>query len=197
MLPPTTTWQRCLEEGDREGAKYTLQKALALKPTAARHNNFANLLSEDGDHAGAQRHYEAAIALDAGDKYAHLGLGRLLQLAFFDFAGARREYETAVAIDPGFATARYNLAVLLASDAFGDVSGARMHYEAALRYDPNDPATNWNLGVLLRDHFQDYAAARVHIEAARSSRGCRESDRKRCDAALRELAVREKQPRSP
>ena len=112
-----------IEEGDREGAKDKLQKALALKPTAARHNNFANLLSEDGDHAEAQRHYEAAIALNAGDKFAHLGLGRLLQLAFFDFAGARREYETAVAIDPGFATARYNLAHV------GAVAGSTFNFD--------------------------------------------------------------------
>jgi hypothetical protein len=100
---------------------------------------------KSGDIASAFDYYQAAMARDPGNKYAHFDAGHVDQMRG-QADRAESEYKTALQSDPNFVAALYNLAVLTAD---ADPAAAMDLYRSVLTQQPDDPAANFNLGVLL------------------------------------------------
>jgi len=124
----------------------------ALKPKAGPTTAFERgvVALDAGDHAGAVREFEAALAEggdDATSAAAHnkrgvacIALGRRLD--------ALDAFCAALTRDERCAPALVNLGNLLLED--GHALDAIDHYDAAIRADENYPAAYRNLGIALR-----------------------------------------------
>jgi tetratricopeptide (TPR) repeat protein len=122
------------QQGEREGARRELERAVALAPDLARARlQLGALLAREHDAAGARAQFEQVVALEPDHANAMVELGRLA-IAAGDSAAARDWYTRAVAARPKLFAARAGCALLL--DDAGDDGAAVPHYEAALALDP-------------------------------------------------------------
>lgn len=137
----------CTKEGDVEGAKGHLERAIAADPHyAAAYSNLGAIYEQEGDIARAAREYERAIAADASSAMAYYNLGNI--------HGKRNEldravalYEQSIARDPDYAPAHNNLGNV--RRLRGDLDGAIAAYRRAVEADPNHVSSWMNLGDCL------------------------------------------------
>jgi len=112
----------------------------------AAHVNLGEALEQEGDLAGAERHYAEALAIEPRLAPVHVSLGRVL-----DRTGrrtdARAEYERALAIEPGSPDAHAALGWLLAEQ--GDDAAALVHLRAAVDAAPDALPLRNNLAWVL------------------------------------------------
>jgi Tfp pilus assembly protein PilF len=108
----------------------------------------AEALYAKGDAKGAYEKFEAALAADASDARAHLGLG-LSAEALGKRDVAERAYRKASEIDPSLAEAHNNLGLLLRDG--GDMEGALAALRRAVQADPKLASAQANLALALED----------------------------------------------
>lgn len=103
-------------------------------------------LMNDGDAAGAEHAFRAAIAVDPDISAAHINLGLLLaqRAAWVD---AEQHYRIALALAPDQLHGYLHYGVMLAAQH--RFEQAEQAYRHALAIDPTAPAVLSNLGVLL------------------------------------------------
>ena len=109
--------------------------------------NLGRMAQEAGDVAGAESHYERALAAAPEDFLAAMNLGTLAARRG-DLARALPLLERAVALEPDSDDAHANLGA--ARLAVGDLAGARAELERALELDPGHEAARRNLALLER-----------------------------------------------
>jgi tetratricopeptide (TPR) repeat protein len=94
----------------------------------------------------AVRDYNAVIAADPNNKFAHYNLGLIHQIRK-QTSDAEKEYRLALSVDPRYVPALYNLAILRSLD--GDTAGAIELDRRAIAGSPRYAAAHFNLGLLL------------------------------------------------
>jgi Tfp pilus assembly protein PilF len=122
----------------------------------------AEALYAKGDAQAAYAKFEAAVAEDASDARAHLGLG-LSAEALQKRDIAERSYRKAGELDPGLAEAHNNLGLLL-RDA-GDLQGAIAALSRAVEADPRLASAQANLALAFEDAGRAEDAARAYKKA--------------------------------
>lgn len=128
------------------------------------HYELANLRKESGDRAGAQREYEAAVALDP----AHAAALTNLAVLWHEDGQLERAmplYRAALKAEPDFVPALFNLGNLLRER--GEANEAARHYERAIRLEPSMASAHNNLGELLASQGRVAEALRLFEEAVR------------------------------
>lgn len=108
----------------------------------------AELLLANGDAQGAHDKFAQAVAADASDVRAQLGLG-LSAEALGKPNEAEAAYRAAIAADANFAEAHNNLALLLRER--GDDAAAIAELGQAARLDPSLPSAQANLALAYED----------------------------------------------
>jgi tetratricopeptide (TPR) repeat protein len=148
------------------------------------HNNWGNLLMEQGEVAEATDHFARAVALTPDYAQAHNNLGIALARQG-RIAEAVGHYQRALAIEPGYDEPQNNWGIAVAQQ--GDLAGAIDHYRQALAINPNnaDAEVNWG-NALVRmgkpdeaiGHYQealrirpDHADAHLNWGVALAQRG--------------------------
>jgi Flp pilus assembly protein TadD len=113
------------------------------------HAHLAAALAKKNNLAGAEEHYERAIALRPGFAEAHANLGFVLIRAE-RYADARRQLEQA--LDLMEESPEIHAGLATATDHLGDPRAAIGHYRAALRLRPGWTQPANNLAWLLATH---------------------------------------------
>ena len=150
-------------EGDSERAVFLLRRALAAAPHwAGLHTNLGRVLAAIGRPLAAEREFEQALALDASDALAELGLAQLLR-GQRALAAAAIHFRRALELDPELPDARPELAEVL--DELGRPAEAAQELAAELARDPRCPLCHHNLGVLLA-RLGDPRGAQQHFGEA-------------------------------
>ena len=127
-----------VQEGNTEGAKEVLLKALALKPGLAQANFFyGRVLKEEGKYDEAAKVLQAVLAEFPRDRVVHNELARVLFLQK-RYADAVKEFQLTLAIDPEDLQANYNL--MLCYTGLGDETRANEHKERYLRFKADESA---------------------------------------------------------
>lgn len=137
----------------------------------------ADALGQAGDHAGALRLYDRALALSPAHAPAHQGRGgALFHLGRIEEALAA--FDAALAIRPDWADARLNRGAALRR--LGRLDEALAAYDALLRLHPNAAAVRANRGNVLMDlgranealaEFEAALAAQPDSALAHNNRG--------------------------
>ena len=141
-----------VQEGDTQGAREVLLKALALKPGLARANFFyARVLKEEGKFDEAAQTLQAVLAQYPKDRVVHNELGRVFFLQK-KYAEAVKELQQTLAIDPEDLQANYNL--MLCYTGMGDEKRADEHKERYLRFKA-DEAAQALTGAYRQSHPED------------------------------------------
>jgi Tfp pilus assembly protein PilF len=126
----------------------------------------AESLLAKGDAAGARTKFEQAVAADASDVRALLGLGLSFE-ALEQPAEAERAYRSAVAAEPSFAEAHNNLGLLLRDR--GDDAAAIDELERATEADPKLASAQSNLALALEEARRPDEAQVAYDKAVRLS----------------------------
>ncbi len=158
---------------------------LEIAPRAAPvHNNLANALREQGDAAGALRHYQTALECDPEYVRSLQNLGSL-----YESAGrideALDHYRQALRIKPDYATVHNKLGIVL--QQLGRTDEAIFHFRKALEAAPRFVQAHSNLGISLKAKGQigeaedchrralalqpDYVEARINLAILMSEQG--------------------------
>jgi Tfp pilus assembly protein PilF len=141
-----------LQEGNTDGAKVVLLKALALKPGLARANYFyARVLKDEGKYDEAESALAAVLAQYPRDRVVHNELGRILFLQK-RYADAVKEFQQTLSIDPEDLQANYNL--MLCYTGLGDETRANEHKERYLRFKA-DESSQALTGAYRQAHPED------------------------------------------
>jgi tetratricopeptide (TPR) repeat protein len=120
-----------VQEGNVEGAREVLEKALALAPDLARaHYFYSRVLKAEGDLEGSAKHLRKVIAQYPRDRVVRNDLGRVLFLQR-RYAQAVEQLETTLTIDPEDLTAHYNL--MLAYNGLARHDRAKEHQQRYMR----------------------------------------------------------------
>jgi tetratricopeptide (TPR) repeat protein len=140
----TAAWVR---SGVYADSRTLWQDTLAKNPHAwIAHNNLGFLLASGGDLAGATRHYEQALRLNADYAAAHNNLGTAL-LRTGKVPEAIGHLERAVNIEPDWAAAHNNLGVAFLQT--GEIPDAIKQFGQAVQIDPDYAEAHYNLGNAL------------------------------------------------
>ncbi|HEX4830069.1 MAG TPA: tetratricopeptide repeat protein [Trebonia sp.] len=154
--------------GRRREALDHLDRAIASEATAARWQQRARVLADEGDLAGAAAAYERAVGLDPGNAQALNGLGHVLAQSG-DHERAVTAFQQATEREPGLAVAWYNLGTTLTT--LGRRDAARAALLTAVEADPeNAPGLN-TLGVLARLDGDEPAALALFRRATEADPG--------------------------
>jgi len=122
-------------------------EALEADPVAAQaHVNLISLYGRRGQMDAAQRHYEAALTLQADRAGAHYNWGVLLARER-RVDEAAEVFRRALNVSPFHPQAHNNLATLLAAE--GKLADAATHYRQAIANDPGYRVARLNLGRVL------------------------------------------------
>jgi tetratricopeptide (TPR) repeat protein len=141
-----------VQEGDIEGAREVLLKALALRPGLARANFFyARVLREEGKYDEAARVLHEVLAQYPRDRVVHNELGSVLFLQKH-YADAVKEFQQTLAIDPEDLQANYNL--MLCYTGLDDEKIANEHKDRYLRFKA-DEASQALTGAYRQAHPED------------------------------------------
>jgi tetratricopeptide (TPR) repeat protein len=123
-------------EGNLEGGRKVLQRALQLSPRLARaHYFYANILKAEGKYPEALQHLRVAAEQYPRDRVVRNEIGRIL---FLDrhFQESVTELKKVLAIDPEDLAAHFNL--MLAYQGLGQDERARKEQERYLRFKANE-----------------------------------------------------------
>jgi tetratricopeptide (TPR) repeat protein len=144
---------RCLvQEGDTEGARKVLDKALAIAPKLARANFFyARVLREEGKYDEAAQRLQIVLDQYPRDRVAIDELGRI-QFLQKKYAEAVKTFQQTLAIDPEDLQANYNL--MLCYSGLGDEKRANEHKERYLRFKA-DESSQAITGAYRQAHPED------------------------------------------
>jgi predicted O-linked N-acetylglucosamine transferase (SPINDLY family) len=138
---------RAEQEGRQHDACELYRRAVgAAAGYAKAHLNLGIGLEASGDSAGAQRSFEAALALDPRDAYASYNLANLLA-ARGELNRAAQLLLAAVASRPEFPEAHVALANVY--DSQGDSAAAAASLERALQQRPDYAGARHNYGLVL------------------------------------------------
>jgi tetratricopeptide (TPR) repeat protein len=141
-----------VQEGDTEGAREVLLKALALKPGLARANFFyARVLKEEGQYDQAVEVLQQVVGQYPRDRVALNELGRVFFLQK-KYAEAVKKLQQTLAIDPEDLQANYNL--MLCYTGLGDQKMAEEHKKRYLRFKA-DEASQALTGAYRLAHPED------------------------------------------
>jgi len=141
-----------VQEGNTDGAKEVLLKALALKPGLARANFFyGRVLKEEGKYDEAAQVLQSVLAQFPRDRVVRNELGRVLFLEK-RYADAVAEFQKTLAIDPEDLQANYNL--MLCYTGLGDETRANDHKERYMRFKA-DEASQALTGAYRQAHVED------------------------------------------
>ncbi len=155
-----------VQEGNTDGAKEVLLKALALKPGLARANFFyGRVLKEEGKYDEAAKVLEAVLEQFPRDRVVRNELGRVLFLQK-RYAEAVSEFQKTLAIDPEDLQANYNL--MLCYTGLGDEVKANAHKERYLRFKA-DESSQALTGAYRQAHAEDNnerQAVHEHVSVA-------------------------------
>jgi tetratricopeptide (TPR) repeat protein len=155
-----------LQQGDRHA-----EALAALEAASAMNDSLPRLLLNIGvsrlalgDHGGARRAFDTALARSDRDAAAHA------YLAWLDeqddrLVDARRHAERAVTLDGGVAASRGLLGRILLKE--GNTVAAAVHLERAVEAEPRDAAWHFLLGQAHQRLGNAMAAAREFAEARR------------------------------
>lgn len=155
----------CLQRlGRPADAAEHYRRALALRPSAAAHNNLGATLLALDRAAEAAGQFRAALALDPTFAEAQANLADAL-LRAGDAPAARGHALEAARLKPGFAEAHFHAGN--AAAATGQLEAARRHYEDALRLAGDDPRLHNNLGNVLLELDQPAQAIASYERALR------------------------------
>ena len=166
--------------------------AKAAPPSSTLVREAEGLLAK-GDAAGAKAKFSQAVAENAADVRAQLGLGLSFE-ALGQPAEAETAYRAAIAAEPSFAEAHNNLGLLLRDG--GDDAAAIEEFERALAADPKLVSAQTNLALALEDAGRSDDAAAAYEKAVqlapkdallRANRGLFLLGQKQTDAALGQL----------
>ena len=173
------------EMGDREAARRSLQRAIALlPPMPSVYVDLGLVLLASGDAPHALGQFEAALNLPAAaspapagrkrwnlrqalakspdDASAHNVLGRLMGRAGADSKQVAAEFRDAIRLKPDFAEAQNNLGLVLTQS--GDDEAAIAAFREAVRLAPSWAEAHDNLGAALTP--ADVAGAIRELEKA-------------------------------
>jgi tetratricopeptide (TPR) repeat protein len=121
-----------VQEGNLEGAKEVLERALALSPDLARANFFyARALRGEGKYEEALDRYRRVLAQYPRDRVVRNDAGRTLFL-LRKYAEAIKELQYVLTIDPEDIQAHYNL--MLCYNGLGQEDKAKEHETRYLRF---------------------------------------------------------------
>ena len=146
-----------------------------------------------GDAPGAKAKFAQAVAANAADVRAQLGLGLSFE-ALGQPAEAEAAYRAAISAEPGFAEAHNNLGLLLRDG--GNDAAAIEQLKLALAADPKLVSAQTNLALALEDAGSTEDAAAAYERAVqlapkdallRANRGLFLLAQKQADAALVQL----------
>jgi len=127
-----------VQEGNLEGAKEVLERALALSPDLARANFFyARTLRGEGKYEEALDRYRRVLAQYPRDRVVRNDAGRTLFL-LRKYADAIKEFQYVLTIDPEDIQAHYNL--MLCYNGLGQEDKAREHEKRYLRFKADESA---------------------------------------------------------
>lgn len=134
-------------EGQLDASIALHLRAIERDPSAAQaHVNLISLYGRTGRPTDAERHYRAAVALEANLAEAHYNYGVLLATTGRE-ADALAAFGQAIEVNPFYAPAHNNLASLLARQ--GRLDEAAASYRQAIASDPRHRGARYNLGRLL------------------------------------------------
>jgi tetratricopeptide (TPR) repeat protein len=126
------------------------------------HNNYANLLSDEGRYEEALVYFNKALKIKPYSAEVHINLANtLMDLGRID--EAIEHYEKALKFRPDLADGHYNLAVALAKK--GDIESAINAYHKTLSFDENHKDALSNLGFLLAQQGHFAQAVQSYQEA--------------------------------
>ena len=141
-----------VQEGDPEGAREVLDRALSLEPDLAKSHYFYGLtLKTEGRYDEALEHFRRAADAYPRDRVVRNQIGRLHFLKR-EFDTAVAEFEKTLAIDPEDLEAHYNL--MLSYQGLGDPDRATTHRELYLRFKADESA-QFLTGEYRRQNPQD------------------------------------------
>jgi tetratricopeptide (TPR) repeat protein len=127
-----------VQEGDLDGARVALEKAMALSPDLARaHFFYSRILRSEGKYDEALTHLRKVIAQYPEDRVVRNDAGRVLFLQK-KYAEAVKEFQSVLAIDPEDVQANYNL--MLCYNGLGDRDRAEQHQARYLRFKADESA---------------------------------------------------------
>jgi protein O-mannosyl-transferase len=140
----TLTWN----QGPVYRNNFSLWKDTIKKNPAAwmAHNNFGNILAEEGKLKEAISHYRTAIKIKPNIALAHTNLGNTLVKAGM-LQEAISQYKTAIKVEPGFFVAQNNLGDTLVK--VGELEEAIHHYKSVIKIKPAFVQAQYSLGVAL------------------------------------------------
>jgi Flp pilus assembly protein TadD len=136
--------------------------AVGCSPEEAKHKAAGNVLFKQGDLAGAEKEYRAALAANPKDPNSHTLLGNVL-FEEEKWTEARAEFQTAIDADPKARAALQGLALIDLRQK--DLAGAKKIYERMVTNEPRDTEAHAALGKLLLD-AHDLDGAERHLREA-------------------------------
>jgi tetratricopeptide (TPR) repeat protein len=127
-----------VQEGDIEGGRRVLDRALQIAPNLARANYFfARVLRAEGKYEEAADHFHIVLAQYPRDRVALNDLGRILFLER-KYSDAITTLERVLSIDPEDLQAHYNL--MLSYQGLGEADKARREERLYLRFKADESA---------------------------------------------------------
>jgi serine/threonine-protein kinase len=152
-----------VRHGDRREGVALVRKAVEREPTSAGFQcDWARVLQESGDLAGAEAAYRASIALDPKNSFAHSALGETLEDSG-RLPEAVVEYRTALDLSPQHVGTMTNYGLCLRK--VPDLDGAIAVLGEAVRLDPAAATAQFDLALCLLDRSDD-ESAEPHLRAA-------------------------------
>jgi tetratricopeptide (TPR) repeat protein len=155
-----------VQEGNTDGAKEVLLKALVLKPGLARANFFyGRVLKEEGKYDDAAQVLQSVLTQFPRDRVVRNELGRVLFLQK-RYTDAVAEFQKTLAIDPEDLQANYNL--MLCYTGLGDEAKANEHKDRYMRFKA-DEAAQALTGAYRQKHPEDNnerQAVHEHVSVA-------------------------------
>ena len=152
------------QEGNPDEAIELLQRAAEISGSAVAHYNLASLLSQRGDLAGAESHYQSALKAKPEFAEAWYNLG-LLKAKEGKADEAEQCYTTALRFNPRLAEAQSALGGTLVAQKRFDA--AIEHFQAALQCAPASADAQFNLAATLNAKGDFDGAAAHYAEACR------------------------------
>ena len=119
--------------GDLPEAKRLVEEVLQVEPKNSQAMGLSGIIAwRQGDLKTATHKLQSAIKLSSGDAQLHNYMG-IIWYAQDKRSQAIKELQKAIELNPNIAEARFNLAIILATDDTPQLAEARQNYQTALR----------------------------------------------------------------
>ncbi|HEX6882082.1 MAG TPA: tetratricopeptide repeat protein [Planctomycetota bacterium] len=158
-------WRAEVQVGTWRDSGTLCRRALAVtERNYVAHEHLGLFLQRQGDLAGAEREYQAVLAITTALPSTYINLGAI-HAGLGRRAEARAAFETALERDPDFLKARLSLGYFL--ETTGDLAGAREQYARAAREHP-DQVGPWERLAIVCQGLGRTEEARAAEERARA-----------------------------